>query len=268
MPRRFALWDGKSQMKANTPELMKFKKLQRKLGESRRGTIGLLEGLWIETARNSPAGDVGRFSNEEIAIMVDWDGDPDLLVDALVECRWLDRCSEHRLVVHDWQDHCPTYVKGGLAKQKKLIAIATTPEDQAEPAQVQPIGEPIATTPEVPSTYSSQAKPSQAYPSERQDQAEDALISGHFENETFRDVWNQWLQKQSSNRGRPMDSITEQAQLYQLANFTTVEAIEIVRFSVSRTDCKNLITNGDHKPRDGNPKTNKNWIDLTLGPDE
>ena len=89
-------------MKANTPELMKFKKLQRKLGESRRGTIGLLEGLWIETARNSPAGDVGRFTNEEIAIMVDWDGDPDLLVDALVECRWLDRCSEHRLVVHDW----------------------------------------------------------------------------------------------------------------------------------------------------------------------
>ena len=73
-------------MKASTPELMKFQKLQRRLKESRRGIIGLLEGLWIAVAKNCPRGNIGRFSNEEIAIMVDWENDADELVAALVDC--------------------------------------------------------------------------------------------------------------------------------------------------------------------------------------
>jgi hypothetical protein len=52
-----------------------------------------------------------------------------------------------------------------------------------------------------------------------------------------------------------MDSFTEQAQLYELEAFETSDAIAIVRFSLSRTNCRNLITNGDHKPRArGSPK--------------
>ena len=108
-------------MKASTPELLKFQKLVRRLKDTRRGVIGLLEGMWLATAKNCPQGDIGRFSNEEIAIMLDWEGDPDDLVNALIECRWLDVCSEYRLVVHDWQDHCPTYVKGNLKKASKEI---------------------------------------------------------------------------------------------------------------------------------------------------
>lgn len=237
-------------MKANTPEMMKFKKLRRKLNESRRGTIGLLEGLWIETARNSPTGDIGRFTNEEIAIMVDWDGDPDILVDAMVECRWLDVCATHRLVVHDWADHCPTYVKGGLARQKRSIAIATTSE-------VQPIGttsNESASSSEVLSTKPSQAKPIQAKPSERQEQAHSPTLSKHFSSDEFRIAWDLWKQKQSFKNARPMDAITEQAQLYSIERFDTDEAIEILRFSTSRTNCVNLILNGDHKakpPPDG-----------------
>lgn len=188
-------------MKANTPELMKFKKLQRKLGESRRGTIGLLEGLWIEVARNSPAGDVGRFTNEEIAIMVDWDGDPDLLVDSLVECRWLDRCSENRLVVHDWKDHCPTYVKGGLAKQRKDIAIATTPE--VEPIGISPVES--AATPEVLSTKLSQAKPSQAklsqaIPSQESQAPDFAKCPEAVDQKT----WDDWLAVRKRKKAGPV----------------------------------------------------------------
>lgn len=192
-------------MKANTPELMKFKKLQRKLGESRRGTIGLLEGLWIEVARNSPAGDIGRFTNEEIAIMVDWDGDPDLLVDSLVECRWLDECSENRLVVHDWKDHCPTYVKGGLAKQRKDIAIACTTEHI-------PIGTnktEFQASPEVPSTKLSLAKPSEAKLSEAipslKPQAADIVKCPPSVNEG---TWNDWLAVRKRKRAGP---VTESA---------------------------------------------------------
>jgi len=46
-----------------------------------------------------------------------------------------------------------------------------------------------------------------------------------------------------------MDAITEQAQLYSIERFDTAEAIEILRFSTSRTNCVNLILNNDHKAK-------------------
>lgn len=181
-------------MKASTPELLKFQKLQRRLGESRRGTIGLLEGLWLGVAKNCPQGDIGRFSNEEIAIICDWDGDPDELIQSLVDCRWLDACETNRLVVHDWEHHCPNYIKGGLARKKQNPvtnpiagggeppkgdesnaacesgpegSLATTPEVQPKViAKVQPrlIADPdSACTPEVPPTKPSLTKPSQSF---------------------------------------------------------------------------------------------------------
>lgn len=244
-------------MKANTPELMKFKRLQRKLSESRRGTVGLLESMWIEVSRNCPEGDIGRFSNEEIAIMVDWDGDPDLLVESLVDCKWLDKCSTHRLVVHDWSDHCPTYIKGGLSKRGKVIAIATSHEVQA----IASVVEASATSPELPSTYSIQAKPIQANSSKMASQAE-STPSRHLICDDFRKLWDTWKNKLAVNNGTMMDSFTEQAQLYELECFETPEAIEIVRFSVSRTKCNNLITNGDHKPR-AKPPPRRNGSELS-----
>lgn len=101
-------------MKPSTPDLMKFKRLQRKLKESTRGVVGLLELLWIGTGKNAPRGDIGKMTNEEIAIMVDWSGDADVLVDSLVECGWLDTDKESRLIVHDWHQHAPSWVKGNV----------------------------------------------------------------------------------------------------------------------------------------------------------
>lgn len=121
-------------MKPKTSELLKFKRLSRRLGESVRGTVGLLELLWIGTAKNCPEGDIGRFTNEEIAIMCDWDGDPDAMVGALTETGWLDACATHRLVVHDWREHAPDYIKGNLAKHGRQFAIATCPEQQSKQA--------------------------------------------------------------------------------------------------------------------------------------
>src|SRR5688572_15869320 len=90
---RFGFLIQRQGMKPKTSELMKFKQLCRRLGESKRGVVGLLELLWNETAKNCPEGDVGRYTDEEIAIMCDWDADPEKLIDALVETKWLDRCS-------------------------------------------------------------------------------------------------------------------------------------------------------------------------------
>lgn len=89
----------------------------------------------------------------------------------------------------------------------------------------------------------------------------------HFENEEFKAAWDSWKAKQAEANFRPMDEVTEEAQLYSLESFDTEEAIAIVRFSTSRTNCRNLITNGDHKPKEsGRPK--KSIKDLILQPGE
>lgn len=103
-------------MKHQTPGSMKFKKLARRLGLRAYEAAGLLELLWIATQKNAPRGDIGKFDNEEIAIELDWIGDADELVEALVDCGWLDCCERHRLIVHDWSQHAPRYVHGVVSK--------------------------------------------------------------------------------------------------------------------------------------------------------
>lgn len=109
-------------MKPKTSELMKFKRLCRRLGESKRGVVGLLELLWHGTATNCPRGDIGKFPDEEIAIMCDYGGEPAELVAALTETGWIDPCPTHRLVVHDWREHAPDYIKGSLKRWGKDFA--------------------------------------------------------------------------------------------------------------------------------------------------
>lgn len=160
-------------MKSSTPELMKFKRLQRRLKESTRAVVGLLEMLWLGTAKNCPQGDIGRFTNLDIAIMCDYDGDPDELVAALVEERWLDKDSEHRLVVHDWHEHCPTHVSNNLKRWGKEFAnrqtalqhdIKSPPRDDPKEAPKEtpkdgPRGASFLTKPSL--TKPNQAKPNQ-----------------------------------------------------------------------------------------------------------
>jgi len=143
-------------MKAGTTELMKFKRLERSLEESKRGIVGLLELLWQGTARNAPRGNIGKFDNVEIAILCDWPGDPDDLVQILVSSGWLDESNEHRLLVHDWDEHCPKYIKGNLISHGKEFAIGAC---YKEPANSSPL---IAPCPEDTPTKPSLAKPSLA----------------------------------------------------------------------------------------------------------
>jgi len=69
------------------------------------------------TAADAPLGDVGKFSNEDIATAVEWEGEPDDLVNALVETDWLDRSDEFRLVVHHWHEHVPNYLKQRIQRR-------------------------------------------------------------------------------------------------------------------------------------------------------
>lgn len=121
-------------MKHGTMQLVKFKKLHRRLGfKTTRETAGLLEVMWLVAARETPRGDIGQMDNETIAIELEWDGDPDYLVEALVETRWLDHHPEHRIIVHDWADHAARFVHGVASKKGGIIE--STVDDYSERLQ-------------------------------------------------------------------------------------------------------------------------------------
>lgn len=131
-------------MKASTPDLMKFKRLQRRLKVSTATLVGHLELLWLSTAKNAPEGDIGRFLNEDIAIACYWDGEPDEFVNALVDCGWLDVDPKWRLLVHDWQEHAPTYVSGFLKRHGREFCKPTLESGSIEPTS--DVGEPLKVT--------------------------------------------------------------------------------------------------------------------------
>lgn len=118
-------------MKISAQQSIKFSRLKRRLQLPHWQVVGLLESVWLLTQANAPRGDLGRLTNEDIACSLEWAGDADQLVDVLVECGWLDRCPVHRLVVHDWSAHCPTWVKGSLARWSEQFAVPCTKGESA-----------------------------------------------------------------------------------------------------------------------------------------
>jgi len=72
---------------------------------------GVLTSIWHFAATQAPRGDIGKWSDEEIAAAIGWDGEAEDLVEALVTARWVDRSQRHRLLVHDWPVHCEQIVK-------------------------------------------------------------------------------------------------------------------------------------------------------------
>lgn len=102
-------------MKRGTPDHPKTKDLSNHLGIPIPYAIGLLEVLWHYTAKYAIQGNIGKWDNRAIAKALYWpEKKADGLVDALVDSGWLDRDSEHRLLIHDWQDHADQSVRKTL----------------------------------------------------------------------------------------------------------------------------------------------------------
>lgn len=114
-------------MKRNATEHPKAKILCNLLKIDLAKAIGTLELMWHFTANFTPRGNIGAYPNDIIADRVAWSKDPQKLIDALVEARLLDKDPEHRLLVHDWKDHCEDAVHIKLAKKTELFADGTQP---------------------------------------------------------------------------------------------------------------------------------------------
>ena len=172
-------------MKAGTTEHVKFKRLCRRTGLLPWQCVGILESLWLLTARSAPQGDLGRFSNEEIAATIEWEGDEDLLINTLVETGWIDRDEAHRLVIHDWRDHCPNYIKANNIRHGHWSP--QSPKDIPSGAPMDVPGEPPKEAPKEPPNRSlppSLAKPSLAKDTPEQQQGGAGIPAGSRSNRT------------------------------------------------------------------------------------
>lgn len=89
----------------------KVARLQRLTGMRKVETVGTLELLWLFTMEQTPRGDIGKWDDGDIEDACGWAGEAGELVAALCDAKWLDACPEHRLVVHDWAEHAPAFLK-------------------------------------------------------------------------------------------------------------------------------------------------------------
>ena len=79
--------------------------------------IGLAGLLWRFTAKHAPTGEIGRHDDEDIATALEWPGDSSELVAAFIRSRLLDPApNPARLLVHDWPEHAPRYVRATLQR--------------------------------------------------------------------------------------------------------------------------------------------------------
>jgi hypothetical protein len=116
-------------VKRGTPDHPKIRALARKLRINRAWAVGIMEMLWHFTAQYCPRGDIGRYTDDEIAEACAWPEERPSreLIEALVECRLLDPHPEHRLVVHDWADHAEDSVHTRLARAGESFADGRPP---------------------------------------------------------------------------------------------------------------------------------------------
>jgi hypothetical protein len=114
-------------MKREAASSSKMKKLCRKLNIRTYAAIGILESLWHLTAREAPQGDIGKLSDEDIALSIDWEGNELQLIEALVDSKWVDRSDQLRLIVHDWHEHSDDSLDMKLARAGKLYANGAYP---------------------------------------------------------------------------------------------------------------------------------------------
>lgn len=141
-------------MKRGGPLHPKIGDLARRLAIPRYAAVGLAEALWHFAHAYALEGDVGRYSDVEIAERCFWEGEPGKLVEALVGAGLLDRhdcCDRHRLLVHDWEEHADNTTKRAMRRRNLTFAarcadqgrlgfpVEVRPPAEAEADSVQPL---------------------------------------------------------------------------------------------------------------------------------
>lgn len=115
-------------MKREAVTHTKMKRLCRRLDIPQWQGVGLVESLWQLTSREAPRGDIGKLSNEDIALAIGYHGDEARMIEALVLSRWVDQHPIERLIIHDWHEHCEDSVHVKLARTRQYFASGHAPK--------------------------------------------------------------------------------------------------------------------------------------------
>lgn len=138
-------------MKLNTIEHPKTAALARELDAPLLLAVGVLESLWHFTSRYARRGDVGRFTNAEIAAGIHWHmPDPTRLIASLIKTGWLDEAPDGRLRVHDWEEHAENWVKGLVARTESGTKSGTKSEPAPPPSSGTKVPTPCLSSPSLP----------------------------------------------------------------------------------------------------------------------
>jgi hypothetical protein len=106
-------------VKRGTPEHPKTRGLARTLNLPLPYAAGILEMVFHFTQKYARQGNIGKFSNEQIAEAIHYPDDPDQLIDALILNGWLTPHKIHRLILHDWHDHADDATKKTLRNRNE-----------------------------------------------------------------------------------------------------------------------------------------------------
>lgn len=77
--------------------------------------IGRLVMLWLWAITYADDGDLSRFGSAEIASACAWSKDPEILLKALQDARWLDG-----MAIHDWMDYAGRLVEARVANKNRM----------------------------------------------------------------------------------------------------------------------------------------------------
>ena len=80
----------------------KTRRLARMLGVSVPTVIGHLHMLWWWALDYADDGNLDRYSIEDLADAVLWEGEASTLIDAMVLCQFVDRGGDGSMMVHNW----------------------------------------------------------------------------------------------------------------------------------------------------------------------
>ncbi|MDE2020646.1 MAG: hypothetical protein KGJ13_09950 [Patescibacteria group bacterium] len=106
-------------MKHQAINLVKFKALSRALGQPMCVTVGVLESLWIFAQIQARDGDLTPYSASEIAGWIEYPGDEEKLIDSLIKTGWLDATEDGQILIHDWHEHKPNWLKAIDARSEQ-----------------------------------------------------------------------------------------------------------------------------------------------------
>jgi hypothetical protein len=133
-------------MKRGTPSHPKLLKFARALNIPAAHAGGLLEFLWHWASKYAIQGDIGRWSDADIAAGSGWEdsGRVPEFIGKLLESGWLDADPVHRLLIHDWADHADDSVRKtlknrGLEIFRNVSGKVPNDSEQVTPALAFPV---------------------------------------------------------------------------------------------------------------------------------